>query len=152
MALNAPADTAKPAAPAAPQTINLELAIYQRYTRKGKLFTKTTEDGRPQVYAFTPQQAAVLMQEVDEVSQRPIWRRPRVQPTQQQIQIDRSKPVVSSAADLGEIQAIEVDDTSRIGQEPVHPEQRLDDGTDEELAELLGQDLPELQDGTLTQI
>jgi hypothetical protein len=137
MGLDVKPDTAAPAAPAV-QHIHLELAIYKRYTRQGQLYTSETEQGQPMIYRFTLAQARVLLTETDAVDGRPIWRRPRARVSEQQRQVDLSKPVVQDVT------------TDRVADNPVvdhHPDEpgvhRLDDGTDEELEALLGHELPE---------
>ena len=143
--------TPKATAVAAPATVDLELATYKRYSRKGLLYTKETEDGRPRVYTFQARAAQILLQEVDDIDQRPIWRRPRKIQTPVEIQVDRTKPVRTNATE-DKVEIIELDDTALLGLPEGRSESRLDDGTDEELSELFGTPLDELSTGETQQI
>lgn len=134
--------------PPVEQTVVLELAIYQRYTRQGTLYTKLNDKGRDQHYGFTTRQAAILLQEIDDVDGRPVWRRPRVKKTAVQEQVDFSTPVVFDAS-ADRVNVIELDETVRIGLPGIT---RLEDGTDEEFAELLGQSLGDLDSGETQQV
>jgi hypothetical protein len=130
----APVATAQPQEPVQEQKVALELAIYQRYTRKDVLYTAKTDDGRPRHYLFTIPQARILLAEVDDVDQRPIWRRARKVVTEVERFVDRSQAVVTDGSRVN-VQPIEQDDTARLG---LDNSRRLEDGTDDELAELLG--------------
>lgn len=57
---------------AAPTHVDLEVVLYARYHRGTKLYE------REKAYRFTPKQAAILLEEVDETTQQPIWRRYKV--------------------------------------------------------------------------
>jgi hypothetical protein len=135
MSLQAPVATTPATAGAGKppvQTVVLELAIYQRYMRAGVLYTKQDPNGRDQHYTFTIQQAQTLLTEVDDVDGRPIWRRPRPKKTLAEQQIDLSKPAVRPVQ-LAPIIPLEQDDTAALGRAD-----RLDDGADEELNDILG--------------
>jgi hypothetical protein len=98
------------------------------------LYTAKTDDGRPRHYLFTIPQARILLAEVDDVDQRPIWRRARKVVTEVERFVDRSQAVVTDGSRVN-VQPIEQDDTARLG---LDNSRRLEDGTDDELAELLG--------------
>jgi hypothetical protein len=111
--------------------VTLELAIYDRYTRGNKLFVKKDEaSGRPVAYGFTPQQARVLLQEVDGTTDRPVWRRPR--PANrveiQQKFVGQNMVLDASAATIEET-PIDPD---------AMPEARIDFGSDDELMDIPG--------------
>lgn len=150
MALNAPQSTtsatAQPQAPRPPQTIVLELAVYERYNRGKQLYTRLTDDGKPQHYKFTIDQARILLSETDEATGRPVWRRPRQVVTPRQAQIVASTPQVFDATS-DRVPEPEEDDTQGLGLPA-----RLDDGSDDEISDILAQLPPELPDGEIQQI
>lgn len=143
MALSAPT-AAAPAAPQQVQKVALELAIYQRYTRAGVTYVKTAENGQDKAYLFTPANAAILLEEVDDTTGRPIWRRYRPRRTEVQRQIDMSKPQLEDTAEAG-IAPIVGEDLELRGAN-ADPERRLEDGSDDELGGILppldGEDVP----------
>ncbi len=47
------------------EIVQLELAIYERYTRAGVLYVKQNDKGQQQIYGFTKSQAFILLQEVE---------------------------------------------------------------------------------------
>jgi hypothetical protein len=89
----------KPEAPAAPSVPNgmvaLELAIYKRYTRAGKLYTDE------QYYLFTTEQAEVLLQELEDHTGRPLWKRYRPKKTERQIEHEAGRKVAFDASKDG---------------------------------------------------
>lgn len=145
------------AAPAEQPKILLELATYERYNRLGVLYVRHTDDGRPQVYSFTPAQAAILLQEVDEVDQRPIWRRPLKRLTPQQRAEQAMRPAVFDAT-RDRVKTIETDDTARLGLD--NTVRRIEDGDDSEIQDVIAgvrqieglDEPPELPSGEVTQV
>jgi hypothetical protein len=134
MALSAatvPVDTV-PSSKVEQPTIELELAIYDRYSRQGVLYVAQTEDGRPQTYRFTTPQAKIVLQDVDDVSGRPIWRKPRKRVTEVQKQVDRNVPKVFDAT-KDQVKPIEREETVGYGMT-----ETLQDGNDSELLDIPG--------------
>jgi len=101
----------------------LELVAYKRYHRGGHLYTDDN------AYSFTLEQAEILLEEIDEQTQRPIWRRykPKTQAmVQAQAQIAGTKPTINAVSD--DVKALAVSE-ERQG--------RIDVGSDEEIADIL---------------
>ena len=124
-------DVAVKAAPLPEVKIQLELAMYDRYSRGDKLFVKRDETtDRPVAYGFTQAQARILLQEVEEPSGRPIWRRPRPMRREeiQQKFVGQAMVLDASASTIKEIAA----DPDAI------PAQRIDFGDDSELTDIPG--------------
>lgn len=115
----------------APTLILLELAFFERYNRAGVLYTRKTEDGKPRAYRFTLEQARVLLREVEDGTGRPIW--------------VRAKP----KAKVEDPETFDSQDLKPL--EAIHPSghelsARADVGTDDELRELLGDSLDDLDE------
>jgi hypothetical protein len=131
--------TTKSTAPAvevaasAPRKVTLELAFYTTYTRKDSIFRK----GIP--YSFSEDQAEVLLEEVDpSQGDRPIWRRYRAKAVEVQRQIEAAvlKPVDMTSDDT--IKPLPSGDTA--GESATTDRNRVEIGSDAELAELIGND------------
>jgi len=115
-------NTAKATKTAAPALVKLELAFYKRYHRGGHLYDSDS------IYEFTPEQADILLSEVEDGTDRPIWRKYRPKPTPQQVRInEENRRVVTATTDKIE----EIEEAGRT-------EGRIDIGSDEEIAEILG--------------
>jgi hypothetical protein len=130
MALDITKGKTAPAAAAAPEPVRkvaLCLAIYQRYHRAGQLF----EAGIP--YNFTEEQAETLLEEVEDGSENPIWKRYKRKSEVQRVQVEANGdliPVDMTASVVKELGA--VDENA--------PSKRIEIGDDSELAEILGPD------------
>lgn len=139
MALNAPTqpkEVSTSAAKAEPAKVRLELALYERYTRMGYLYTKKDDQGRNRVYLFTQEQALILLQEVEESTGRPIWRRPRDHKETQKLQEISQAPVEFDATGDKTL-AAPVDSGPVV---EAKPEARIEVGSEDELRGILGEE------------
>jgi hypothetical protein len=102
-------------------TVNIELVKYARYVRQDILYEK----GVP--YKFTAAQAEILLEETDDVSGMPIWK--RWKPASQRMVVQREvQPTDMTAAPV--VAADMSEDTTK----------RIDIGSDDELAGMLPTD------------
>ena len=76
------------------KTLDLELVLYTRYYRGGTLYEKGN------AYRFKADQAEILLEEVEQDTGRPIWRRYKPQPIARQVQQETlgTKQIVDSTA------------------------------------------------------
>lgn len=82
---------AEAAIPVPERKIQLELTIYTRYTRAGHLYEKD------KVYEFNESQADILMQEVEEASGLPLWRKYKPRPTPKEVRIEEGRRALVDA-------------------------------------------------------
>lgn len=115
--------TTKAVAPEADTSVVLELFNYKRYVRVDTLYEK----GVP--YRFTAAQALILMDEVDEVTGTPVWKRYK-SPQQRQVVVREVQPQDMTA------QKVVAPDMS----ESTDPSKRIEIGDDSDLAGLLPND------------
>jgi hypothetical protein len=115
----------KPAIAPVQEYIILELAYYKRYTR-GVTGTPYEAD---KAYRFKAEQAAILLEEVEEPSGRPIWRRYKPKTNPQRIKVPEGhKQTMDAASDI--IKPLESPDTAIT--------KGIQIGSDDEIKEILG--------------
>lgn len=108
----------------APEFVLLELAFYKRYTRgvHGKTFEADN------AYRFTKEQAEVLLQDVEEVSGRPIWRRYKPKADPRRVVVPEGHKATMDATDT-QIAKMAMSDEVNI--------KGLEVGSDAEIADIL---------------
>jgi hypothetical protein len=113
----------------APKSIDLELVLYQRYHRGGKLYE------RDNAYRFNLKSAEILLAEVEDGTGRPVWRRYKPKPV-----VKRAIPGVKEVFDATANNVHNVTD-------PDHEvvTQAINIGDDNEITEILG--APDIDDG-----
>lgn len=109
--------------------VALELAIYKRYIRVagGQLYEGD------KYYNFTPEQAAILLQETEDNTGRPIWRRYKVG-QQKVIVVDPTNKAGIDAT--GDKIAADSRDQSELDAQGTT---RIEIGTDDEIADILNE-------------
>lgn len=106
------------------KTIDLELVTYKRYHRGGRLYVAE------QAYRFTEVQAAILLEEVDNSSGRPVWRRYKPKSAASVPELGIKKVTDSTTAKVERIA-----DDEMLSEAP----KRIDIGSDAEIADILQQ-------------
>lgn len=107
--------------------VALCLAVYSRYHRGGVLYEKDIP------YNFTEAQADILLEEVEDGSETPIWKRYKRKSEVTRVQVEANGdliPVDMTDSKVVELGAVDENAASK----------RIDIGDDSELLELLGKD------------
>lgn len=103
----------------------LELAFYQRYTRG----VSGTPFEAEKAYRFTADQAAILLEEVEATSGRPIWRRYKSKVAPQKIQTPEGHKQTFDAS-VSDIKALDTPDEAAVVKQ-------ISVGDDSEIADIL---------------
>jgi hypothetical protein len=105
--------------------VSLELAIYKRYTRGGLLYESD------KFYNFTAEQASILLQETEDNTGRPIWRRYKAGQQKVVTQVVNEKKGVDATGDKIVPDQRDAEDLEAMGLK------KIEIGSDDEISDIL---------------